>query len=111
MPPAPHSEMHMQCTICGQKIDSEPLVKHKGYKLYHCKMCEVMFWDPMKGLEAESYDADDIAAALSSLKLTTVSWRHSRFLHDAPARGGESSSKSAAAQESSSSWHKTPVIL
>lgn len=79
--------MQMQCAICGQEIDSKPLAEYKEYKLYHCKTCDAMFWHPMKGIEAQSYDADDIAGALSWLELTAVSWRHSRFLQNPPAKG------------------------
>jgi SAM-dependent methyltransferase len=81
----------MHCAICGQEIDIKPLYDHKGYKLYHCRSCDVMFWHPMKNPGVEWYDASFFYCGrrLAWLKPKTVDWNHARFLKDTPVRGGK----------------------
>lgn len=77
----------VDCPACGEKVGSEAVDNYNTYKLYHCRACELMFWQPMKSPGPQWWRA--------SLDLTPFRpawlfhWAQKQFLRDMPARGGK----------------------
>jgi 2-polyprenyl-3-methyl-5-hydroxy-6-metoxy-1,4-benzoquinol methylase len=78
----------MRCQVCRQEAATRKTSIYREYSLYHCEICDAMFWIPMKGIEGEIYDTYNVAAALTYLNLRAIPWAHKRFLDDLPQKGG-----------------------
>ena len=76
----------MECQACGEGVSSKPIDRHENYKLYHCQVCDLMFWYPMEGTDPEWYEVPLDLTPFRPVQLAY--WGQSQFLKDMPAQGG-----------------------
>ncbi|MFA5628905.1 MAG: class I SAM-dependent methyltransferase [Dehalococcoidales bacterium] len=78
----------MKCPVCKNETNKNLVSTYKGYSLFCCDICTVMFWLPLESISGDKYDSGGIAVALSDLGLYSVRWEHKRFLEISPNKGG-----------------------
>ncbi len=79
----------MICPICERETVANLISTYREYKLYHCAICDSMFWLPLKSIPGESYDSDNVAGALTYMNLRAIPWAHKRFFEDLPNKDGK----------------------
>ena len=80
----------IECPVCNEAPCSQAIDDYKGYRLYHCHACDLMFWHPMISPAAEYYETMyDASPDLASFKAVKILWAQEQFLKGVPALGGE----------------------
>lgn len=76
----------MQCGICGATGNLCAVDRYKGYTLYHCLVCDVQFWHPIRNPGPDFYEPCTTGLAGAWFG---PSAGHRQFLRDRPAPGGK----------------------
>ena len=76
----------MNCPACNEKIITSPINNHNGYSLYHCYVCDLVFWYPMKSPGPGFYQ--EALVLTSARPVWLAHWGQKQFLKDMPAENG-----------------------